>query len=85
MTWAMKLPLVGYRKNTEKMVCGKGQVIARSACCGQKARAGNGEVEVELLFRDGYTKNASEKSLKYADRLRMIITHYKSLKGHVIK
>ena len=45
----------------------------------------DGEVEVELLFRDGYTKNASEKSLKYADRLRMIITHYKSLKGHVIK
>ena len=33
----MKFPLVGYRKNTEKMVCDKGQVMARF-CRGQKAR-----------------------------------------------
>ena len=66
------------------MVCDKGQVIARFCMLRSKSKR-NGEVEVELLFRDGYTKNASGKSLKYMDRLRMIITHYKSLKGHVIK
>ena len=66
------------------MVCDKGHVIARFCMLRSKSKR-NGEVEVELLFRDGYTKNASGKSLKYMDRLRMIITHYKSLKGHVIK
>ena len=84
MNWAMKFPLVGYRKNTEKIVCDKGQVMARFCMLRLKSTR-DGEVEVELLFRDGYTKNASGKSLKYVDRLRMIIAHYKSLKGHVIK
>ena len=58
----MNFPLVGYRKNTEKMVCDKRQIMARFCMLPSKSTR-DGEVEVELLFRDGYTKNASGKSL----------------------
>ena len=45
----------------------------------------DGEVEVEFCVRDGNSKNATEKSLKYVDRFRMISVHNTGLKGHVIK
>lgn len=74
MKWAMKFPLFDYRETQRKWFGIKGKPWYVFVAVKTHA---DGEVEVEFYVRDGNSKNATEKSLKYADRFRMISVHNK--------